>query len=368
MIGLSLRNLLRERTRLAISVGGVAFAVALIVLVRGLLVAYQSRVADYFEGVQADVWVLQSGTADFFHSFSLLPTDVRSELATVPDIANTEPYVARLVALDIGDRDAVLYLVGFEPGDPVTGPRHLASGTTDIASDEIIIDEVFARRYGVDEGDTLTLEGRALTVAGISTGGDLVMFQYAFADLDTTREILEFGTIDNAVLVELVDGADPTEVAAAIETNPGLQARTTRSVIEVNQGVINEGFVPVIRVILAIGFVVGVAVVGLTIYSSVIERRREFGVLKALGARTRHLLVVIVVQSLIATAIGYALGLVLAYAARWASQRWVPQFITELHSTDLAWVAVATTVMALAAATLPLVRVSRIDPAEVFRA
>jgi hypothetical protein len=46
-------------------------------------------VAEYFDGVDADIWVLQSGTADFFHSFSLLPTDLRGELADTAGIENT---------------------------------------------------------------------------------------------------------------------------------------------------------------------------------------------------------------------------------------------------------------------------------------
>ena len=367
MVSLALRNLLRERTRLAISVGGIAFAVTLIVLVRGLFVAYQTRVADYFEGVDTDTWVLQSGTADFFHSFSLLPTDLRDELADTPGVANTTPYVARLVALEIDGTDTVLYLVGYDPADPVTGPRNLASGTADLAADEIVIDKVFATQHGIALGDSLTLEGVPLTVAGISTGGDLVMFQYAFARLDTARAVLDFENIDNAVLVDLEAGADTDAVRAAIESNPNLQVRTPAQIVQVNQRVINDGFLPVIKVLLAIGFIVGVAVVGLTIYSSVIERRREYGVLKALGARTRHLLTVITVQSLLAAVLGYTLGVALAYAARWGSERWVPQFITELHRGDLAWVALATALMALGAATLPLVRVTRIDPAEVFR-
>ena len=99
MVTLALRNLLRERTRLAISVGGIAFAVTLIVLVRGLFVAYQTRVADYFDGVDTNAWVMQSGTADFFHSFSLLPAELRADLADIPGVDHTTPYVARLVCL-----------------------------------------------------------------------------------------------------------------------------------------------------------------------------------------------------------------------------------------------------------------------------
>ncbi len=367
MVTLALRNLLRERARLAISVGGIAFAVTLIVLVRGLFVAYQGRVADYFDGVEADAWVMQSGTADFFHSFSLLPLELSGELAELDEVTSTTPYVARLVALEVDGADTVLYLVAYDPSDPVTGPRRLTAGTSDLGEDEIVIDNVFATQHGIRIGDTLTLEGEPLVVAGISSGGDLVMFQYAFTTFDTARRILDFESIDNAVLLHLKPGIDRAALATAIEINPNLQFRTPDAIINVNQRVINDGFLPVIKVLLAIGFIVGVAVVGLTIYSSVIERRREYGVLKALGARTRHLLTVITIQSLLAAILGYAAGITLAYAARWGSQRWVPQFITELHLRDLAWVAAATIAMALGAAAMPLIRVTRIDPAEVFR-
>lgn len=365
MFSLAFGNLARERTRLAISVGGVAFAVTLIVLIRGLFVAYQSRVADYFDGVDTDLWVMQSGTADFFHSISLLPRDLRADLEVTAGVAETQPYVARLVALDIGDSDTVLYLVGYEPTNPVTGPRNIAAGTDQIGPDEIVIDKVFATQHGIELGDILTLEGTPLTVAGISTGGDLVMFQYAFARLATARTILGFEAIDNAVLVTLETGADDDEFVATIDSD--LLVRTPGEVVAVNQRVINDGFLPVIEVLLALGFIVGIAVVGLTIYSSVIERRREYGVLKALGARPRHLLAVITSQSLLAAGLGYVLGIAISFAARWASERWVPQFITDLRTSDLAWIAVATAVMAIAAATFPLIRVAHIDPAEVFR-
>jgi len=368
MLSLALRNLVRERTRLAISVGGIAFAVALIVLVRGLYVAYQTRVSDYFSGIHADLWVTESGTADFFHSFSLLPTDLRRNIDALPGVDSTTPYVARLVALDVDGTDTVLYLVGFDPDNPATGPRAITSGTDRIGRNDIVVDEVFARQHGVEVGDTLTMEGVPLDVAGISTGGDLVMFQYAYATMPTARDVLGFSDTDNAVLVDLAPGARPEAVRHAIEQqDPGVQVRTPDAIVQVNQRVINDGFLPVIRVLLAIGFVVGVAVVGLTTYSSVIERRREYGVLKALGARGRHLLAVITVQSLLAASFGFLIGVAFAYVARWGSQQWVPQFITEIRPSNLAWVALTTVVMALVAATLPIIRVTRIDPAEVFR-
>lgn len=369
MVSLAVRNLWRERARLAISVGGVAFAVTLIVLIQGLYVAYQTRVSEYFEGVDTDVWVMQSGTADFFHSISLLPTERAEPLTHMPEVDSTYPYVARLVSAQAGtdQSDTVVYLVGYDPANPIIGPRNLIDGTDQIGPNEIVIDKVFATQNNLGTGDTIILEDTPLTVAGISTGGDLVMFQYAFAQLDATRAVLGFEEINNALLITLDSNADSAALIESINATPDLMARTPEQVITVNQRVINEGFLPVIKVLLAIGFIVGIAVVGLTIYSSVIEHRREYGVLKALGAQPRHLLAAITIQSLLAAVLGYLLGVALSYAARWGAERWIPQFITKLEIVNLAWVAVATATMALIAATFPLLRVARIDPAEVFR-
>jgi putative ABC transport system permease protein len=366
MITLAFRNLLRERVRLAISVGGVAFAVAMIILIRGLFVAYQSRVSDYFGSIQADLWVLESGTADFFHSFSLLPPDVHTKVEAVPGVASVRPYVARLVATQVKGTDAVVYLVGFDPDDPVVGPSELVEGTADIGPSGLIVDEVFARQHDLSVGDHLAIGMQDLTIEGVSRGGDLVMFQYAFATEETAREVLGLQDVDNAELVRLEAGADPHAVRAALDDDARVQVRDPAQLIEVNQRPINAGFLPVVRVLLILAFVVGVAVVGLVIYSSVVERRREYGMLKALGAKPRHLVAVIATQALLAAAAGFVVGFALALAWRAASQRWVPQFITEIRVADLVLVAALTAGMALLAALLPLLRIARIDPAEVF--
>lgn len=297
MLLLAIKNLGKERARLAISVGGVAFTVMLIVLLRGLFVAYENKVGDYFERIPADLWVVQDGTADFFHSYSIVPDRQRESV-----------------------------------------------------------------------GDTLTLNGFDLQVTGISSGGDLVMFQYAYVTLPAARHVLSMPTADNALLVQVASGADPQAVAQGISAlSPDLSVRTTETMVATNQRVITDSFLPAIRVLLVIGFGVGVAVIGLTIYSAVLEKRREFGVLKALGAKARQLTATVVVQALFAAAGGYLAGVGLAIAARNAAERWVPAFVADIVTFDLARVAAATVVMAIAAATIPLVRIARIDAAEVFR-
>lgn len=369
MVSLAVRNLVREKTRLAISVGGVAFSVTLIVLIQGLFVAYQSRVADYFGQYDADLWVLEAGTADLFHSFSLVDDALVEDITDLDDVAWAAPYLARQVSVTVGDEEAVTYLVGVDPRVVPPGALdRIREGGPPVAEDEILIDEVFAERYGLEVGDRLDFEHGALVVSGIASGGDLVMFQFSFAREATARSVLGLEDVDNAVIVGLTPDANREAVAREIESLDDLLVRSTPEQIDVNQKPITEGFLPVIRVLVVIGFVVGAAVVGLTIYSAVLEKRREFGVLKAVGASTGDLVVVVLTQALIASAIGYGLGVALSVLASRAAAGWVPQFVTTLRPGDVALVAAAVLAMATIAAIAPLGRLSRIDPAEAFRA
>lgn len=361
-------NLLKERTRLLISVGGVAFAVMLMVLLRGLYVSYQHKVGAYFEHVGADVWVLQEGTADFFYSFSLVPDQLIERLAEVNGVDEVHPYLARQVSFEHGGSQMRLYVAGFDPSDPVTGPIEMVEGSADVGADGIVIDEVFAAEADVQPGDSLTINGVDLTVRGLSSGGDVVVFQYAFVRTDTARLVLDMGSVNNALLLDLDDSTAVADIAERIgAAGEGLILRTTEEVVIANEQIITGTFLPVIAALLVIGFLVGVAVIGLTIYSAVLEKRREFGVLKAIGSRTGQMLQLVAIQAVLSAMAGYLLGVGLAVAASLAADRWVPAFTTQLTISDIAWFAIVTAAMAALAAVVPMARISNIDPAEVFR-
>lgn len=369
MFVLAWRNLRKERVRLLVSVAGVAFAVLLIVLLRGVFVAYQSKIADYYGGIRADAWVVQHGTPDFLHAFSLVPDDERVVVARLDGVAAVRPYLARQVGFQLHGRDVLVDLVGFDPADPVTGPRTMVSGSQDVGAGGIVLDTVFAQQQGARVGDTLVLNGVSLRVTGISSGGDMVMYQNAYAALPTVRRVLNMPSADQALLVSLTPGASLADVASRIQAAvPDSAVYSTADLVQRNQRPLNDSFVPIIGVLLVIGFLVGVTVIGLTTYSAVLEKRREYGVLKSVGARGSQLLQVVLTQAAIAAAIGYAAGVGLAYLVGGAAARWVPQFVTKILPTDLGWVGVAALAMAVVASAMPLLRISRIDPAEVFRA
>jgi len=122
-----------------------------------------------------------------------------------------------------------------------------------------------------------------------------------------------------------------------------------------------------VRLMSGIAFLVGTLVVGLVIYTATVERQREYGVLKAIGARNGMLYRVVGTQALIAAVAGVVLGVLLAYGASELIMTLRPQFLVVLEPAEVLWVGAIGLSMALAAALLPARVLAGLAPAEVFR-
>lgn len=361
-------NLLRERTRLLVSVAGVAFSVVLMLALMGLYNAYEQRIASYFGEVDADLWVVQSGTSNFFHSSSVLPIDDGRGIAALPGVSSVRPYVGRQVALEAGGTELPIYVVGVDRHG-IGGPVSVVEGDGDLEAGQIALNRVTASSGDLSIGDRIRLRGRSYEIAALTDGGDMVMYRYAFVTQDDVFALQGARDIVNFFLVDAEAGEDVESLAAGIERAvPGTEAWTPERVVAENKGVIEDAFLPVIGVLVGIGLVVGTAVIGLTTYSGVIERRREYGVVKALGADGWATFRVVLAQSGIAGLGGYAVGVAASLLlAAWLPTA-VPQFALEIDPRHLLWVLGGAAGMILASVALPVRRLARIDPAEVFTA
>jgi len=148
---------------------------------------------------------------------------------------------------------------------------------------------------------------------------------------------------------------------------PGAEVLLKRDVIANDAKLMGRVYDAPIGLMVAIAFVVGVLVVGLVIYTATIERRREYGAVKAIGARNRVLYRVVGTQALIAAAFGAVVGIGLAFAAGSALMAWRPQFLVAIEPTGVAIVLASSLLMALLAALIPARSIARLEPAEVFR-
>jgi putative ABC transport system permease protein len=363
------KNLVREKTRLAISVGGVAFAVLLILLVRGLYSGLTDQATEYIRGVEADVWVAEAGTpGDFFHSVSILPLSAQRRLAAVEGVQAVVPFVARPIVFAHRGKDLDFLLVGVDPQRPVAAPPARERGKRIPHGGEIVIDRVFARNTGIDVGDDVRLDGRSLEVVGVARGGNVITSQFAWTSLGDASRLLGVDDVANYFLVQAGSPASAESVAARIRAQvPGTQPFTEAEFVEKNIADLTEGILPIVLTLVVVAFAIGTAVIGLTIYTATLEKRREYGVLKALGFSNRRLFGIVFSQSLVAGGMGLVVGTALTFVLGAALERLLPSFVTSLTATDTALVAGAALLMSMLSSFIPLRPIARLDPAEVFR-
>jgi putative ABC transport system permease protein len=123
----------------------------------------------------------------------------------------------------------------------------------------------------------------------------------------------------------------------------------------------------VISIMNAVGFIVGLMVVALTIYVATLSRRREFGALKAIGAPNRFLYRVVLTQAVLSVLIGFAVGVALTSVLGFVVPRTGLDLELSITVASLAKVGGVAAVIAGCAAVLPIRDIAGLDPAVVFR-
>ena len=364
MVPVARRNLVTEKVRLAISVAGVGFAVLLILVVVSMYRGWSSR-GGIIEELPGDLWVVQKGTTDPFHSVSLVDANLSDRLAEVEGVGSVTKAYARTMGVTVGGENVPLYVMALD------GPPGLDQGPTRFFPEPgtIAIDRVFAKQHGLGVGDSVSIAGKPLRVAEVYSGGNVVLFQFAFVSSGDAAEIYRLADAVSYHLVSVAEGASRAVVAGRIESlGAPVDVYTSEGFAATIREMVNKSFLPVVAVIVLIGFVVGVAVIGLTTYTATIERARDFGVLKAIGATAGYLYRIIISQSLMVGVLGFVVGLGGSFlVARLATQA-VPEFVTDIRWYDVLAVFAASLVMAVLSAYLPVRRIAGIDPASVFRA
>ncbi len=362
MVPIARRNLLAEKFRLAIAIGGVAFAVFLIVIIQSLYQGFQSSAGEFAADFPADLWVVQRGMADLARSNSHVPDGVQPQVADIPGVRAVIAAHGRLQRVSTGGREDTAFLLAFQDGPAATAAMQSLGYSGPPGPGEMIAHNVIASR-----GDTVTVNGRDLKVIA-NYGGGIPIGGFSFVNYDDATELFAVRGYTSFVVVFV---EDPSQAAAVTDVilalDPQLDVLTGGQLSAyLNQEI--EAFLPVLTVLLVIAFLVGAAVISLIIYTATIERARDYAVLKALGATNLRLYRVVLTQSFIVGVAGFAVGVPAASIVAMYVERVVPEFLTELDWRPMVTVLVAVALMSFIAAYVPTRRIAQIDPAVVFRA
>jgi putative ABC transport system permease protein len=374
MLLVARKNLFTERTRLAISVGGVALSVFLIGILLSLYRGWNEKVGEYVEAVPADLWVASEGTTDFIYAASVLPEGAGTLLGLLPEVDTVSPLIVRPVEMakagDVPGNEFDVHLVGYDPAVGLGGPLEVVEGKSPPGPGEIVVDKETSDRYNVDIGDRLLRGPQSLTVVGKSSRGDFVFTQVGFVTLETAVDFLRLDPESQRTffLLTLQDPAQTEALAARLEVGaPDLMLFTGEEFASETRERILGNILPMLVVVLIVAFIVGLSVAGLTIYTATVEKSREYGILKAEGFTNRFLYRVVFEQSLVTSVLGFLLGISATVVVAPFAEDLVPQFVVFVRWQDILGIIGATLLMALFAAFIPVRRLAHIDPVTVFK-
>jgi putative ABC transport system permease protein len=361
-VPLARRNLLADPRRLVGSVVGVGLAVMLILLLDGLWSGLRQQSTVYADRVGADLYVLQPGVRDLTAGAGTVPLRAVDAVRANPAVSWAAPVRSAYVILTLHERKVAVYVVGSVPGQP-GGAWSLASGRTPTADDEITVGALVARRHGIAVGDRVDLTGRRLRVVGISRSTGF-MVDYVFVTHNALARLI--GALASTTSFVLVGTSQPETVAARLRAD-GLTVLTRHEVATNNLTTATGIMGSPVRIMVGIGLAAGTLIIALTAYTAILERRREYGIVKALGATPARLVRLALAQTVALAALGFGAGLVLFVAGRLLIVTTRPQFTVALTSGAVSRAAVAALAMALVAAVIPARRLAALEPTAAYR-
>lgn len=365
-MSLARRNLFQDKTRLTLSMGGVALAVTLILILKGFLAGMNRQITSYLDHSPGSIVVAEEDVVNLLGATSLLPDGIDQKAETIRDVNDVIPILSQFIILDLHGKKQPAYMIGYDPRKG-GGPWQLVAGREPNAKQEIVFDRVLADRHGLSLGNQVEVMGRDFTIVGLSSGTTSWMTSFFFIRKKDAETLLLTPGATSFLLLTTTDGADPDRILQRLDNFSGVNAITKKDMAANDLKLFAKVFSAPIRLMVGISFLIGTMVIGLIIFTATVERQREYGVIKAIGARNRFLYQIVLTQALLASIAGSLFGILLANgAAQWImSTR--PQFLIIFDPVDSGQALLAGLGMALIASIFPTRVVANLAPAEVFR-
>jgi putative ABC transport system permease protein len=313
-VPLARRNLFQDRRRVLLSTGGVAVALLLVLILGGIFAGAMRQLTGYIDHSGADLVVSQAGVTTMHMSASVLRPDITDRVRETPGVAWAEPirYTAGMVSSPAGQ--AASYVIGYELTARHAGPSRLVAGHQP-GGGETVLDRQGADQLRVRVGDRVRVLGRPFTLVGLSIGGTNIANTTVFI---TTGDFARLrGPTQAYVLVGATHGADLGALRARLEgIPPGVTVQTSGQFAASERRIVTDMSADLLRIMSTIGFGIALAVIALTLFAVTVAKTREYGVVKALGARPGRLAATVAVQAawsvVLALATATALALLLA--------------------------------------------------------
>jgi putative ABC transport system permease protein len=322
------RNLLHRPLRTLIGAMGIAVEVALVVLIVGLTSGLLTETAKRIEGIGADI-MLQPPGSSYMLAFSNAPMPVKigEKLAEMKYVQSVAPVLFQFNTSGV----EIVYGIDTESFRAVSGGFVFIQGHDLEGPDDILVDDVAAKTKRLRPGETYRIFNHDWNVAGIVEHGK---GSRLFVPRTTLQELV--GARDKAS-VFFVKCTRPEHTEDVMEEVrhllPNYTVRPLKDYLSLMTSTNIPGLETFINAMILLAVSIGLLVIFLTMYTTVIERTRDIGVLKSLGANHWFVIQALLSESAALCLVGIVAGVGLSYVVR-AGFLWKFPTLTILITPD----------------------------------
>jgi len=370
---LAWRNLVHDKVRLLVTVTGVVFAVVLIVVELGLFLGFTTTTSGLIDRSGADLWITGARVPYIEMGVPYSERKLATVLAT-PGVAHATKTIVRFAQWQRHDgRQESVMVIGFDPNQSLGGPWNVVAGrVADLKlADNVIVDELYKDKLGVAHLDeTFEIRGHRARVAGFTSGiRSFTTSPYVFTSFKSAQD---FATIAEDQTVFILVKAAPRQDVEQLRSRllarvKDVDVLTTAEFSSKTRfyWMFTTGAGVAVLLAAVLGLVVGVVVVAQTIYATTMDHLAEYGTLKAMGATNGYLYRVIIQQAVISAIVGYSLAMIVStFVVRGSAKGGAAILLPLPMAIGMLGL---TIVMCTGAALVSINKVTRLDPATVFK-
>ena len=361
---LVIANLVHRPLRSLISILAIALEVTLILLIVALCYGILNDSKSRQAGIGADLMVQPPGSGNLVGITSApMPVKVGDVLDKLPHVVAAAPVFWQLT--NAGNLE-VIYGIDLKKYENLGSPFHYFSGGGFQGPYDVIVDDKYAEGHHSKVGDEAEILNHKFRISGIVAHGKGAR---RFLPLSTLWELTGTEGKASVFYIRLDDPKNVDAVIQEIKQVHGLEAYSVRSTEEFLSLMTPEhlpGFNPFIRTVVTVAMIIGFMVIFQSMYTAVMERTREIGILKSLGASRFYILRVILRETMVLAIAGTVLGIGVSFLARAILKARIPTLPLFWSG---GWVMTATVIAlvgALLGAIYPAVKAARKDPIEAL--
>lgn len=368
MFRLAVSNLFQNKARLIISIGGIGLALTLVLFFGAVLDGVQGRLTVYIDRSGADIWVSQEGVRAMHLSQSALPASVTDEVKAVPGVEQAVPILYTTGMIQANGKEYIVYVFGVPPDAPFGGPWRVVDGASEPGPGEVIVDHAVAAEAGLGVGDQVTALGQRMRIAGLTSGTSTIMSSVSFVWMEDFARVRGGGDVISFVLVKVKEGESASAVSSRIAGSvSGVTVQTRQQFASQERKLVTDMSADIINIMNTAGYLTGLAVLVLTIYIATVGRRREYGVLKAMGVRNSHLYQAVLLQAMLSVVMGLIAGLGLTLLLSALIPRFNELIVLSVSTAALLRVTLISVLLGGIAALLPARQLAGLEPVAVLR-